>query len=132
MRGAAPTAPTENSPGSLGAMVPSMEINVPKADGPNSYTVSECYEKAAELNGQEVVVRGKVVKVSPMIMGRNWVHIQDGTGNPLKNSHDLVVTTMELPQKESVVVFKGTLHANRDFGAGYKYAVIIEDAVLRE
>ena len=49
----------------------------------------------------------------------------------MDNSHDLVVTTMADPKLDSIVVVEGTLHANKDFGAGYKYKVIIEDAKIK-
>lgn len=124
--------PVGQSPGSLGAIVPSKDIVVEKASGKNSYTVGEFYAKAKELDNSSVSVRGKVVKVSPRIMGKNWVHLQDGTGSPMQNTHDLVLTTQELPELGTIVTFSGTLHANRDFGAGYKYAVIIEDASLKQ
>lgn len=127
-----PSEPTGGSPGSLGAMVPSMDISVAKAQGENSYTVGECYAKAKELDQQQILIRGKVVKVSTMIMGRNWVHIQDGTGSPMENTHDLVITTQATPEEGAVVTFTGTLHANRDFGAGYSYAVIIEEGMLKQ
>ncbi len=65
-------------------------------------------------------------------MGKNWLHIQDGTGNPLKNHHDLVVTTMEEPDKGAIVPVEGTLNYERDFGAGYKYDVIVEDAKIEK
>ena len=119
------------SGGSAGAIVPSKEIKVAKAGGDNAYTVGECFKKAKELNNKKVRVQGKVVKVSRMIMGRNWVHIQDGTGNPMENTHDLVVTTKAEPKLDSVVTVEGTLHANKDFGAGYKYNAIIEDAEIK-
>ncbi len=119
----------EQSAGSVGAVVPSSaDVNVNKATGPNSYSVAECFEQAKELNSKTIRVRGKVMKVSRMIMGKNWVHIQDGTGNPLNNQHDLVVTTEEEPADGTVVTVEGVLSANRDFGAGYKYEVIIENA----
>jgi hypothetical protein len=119
------------SGGSAGAIVPSKEIKVAKASGDNAYTVGECFAKAKELHNKKVRVQGKVVKVSRMIMGRNWVHIQDGTGNPMENTHDLVVTTLAEPKQDSVVTVEGTLHANKDFGAGYKYNAIIEDAEIK-
>lgn len=124
--------PVGQSPGSLGAIVPSKDIVVEKASGSSSYTVGECYSKAKDLDNSSVTVRGKVVKVSPRIMGKNWVHLQDGTGSPMQNTHDLVLTTQDLPELGTIVTFSGTLHANRDFGAGYKYAVIIEDAALKQ
>ncbi len=117
--------------GSTSNIVPSKDIAVEKAQGENAYTVGEIFEKGKNLNNKKVAVRGKVVKVSKMIMGKNWLHIQDGTGNPMQNTHDLVVTTMAEPALDSVVIIEGTLHANKDFGAGYKYDVIIEDADLK-
>ena len=117
--------------GSTSNVVPSKDISVEKAQGENAYTVGEIFEKGKNLNNKKVAVRGKVVKVSKMIMGKNWLHIQDGTGNPMQNTHDLVVTTMAEPALDSVVIIEGTLHANKDFGAGYKYDVIIEDADLK-
>jgi hypothetical protein len=119
------------SGGSMAAIAPSSDVQVEKAEGDNAYTVGELHAKKDELDNQVVVVRGKVVKVSPMIMGKNWIHIQDGTGEAHNNTHDLVVTTMEEPEKDAVVVVEGTLHADRDFGAGYRYNVIIEDAEFK-
>lgn len=135
--GMAPTAQSMGTPpgeapgtstGSSGAIVPLMEVEVEKAEGDNGLLVGDCFEKAAEYDKKTVRVRGKVMKVSHMIMGKNWLHIQDGSGNPMNNSHDLVVTTMDDPAVDTVVTVEGVLHANRDFGAGYRYDVIIEDA----
>ncbi|WP_310599044.1 DNA-binding protein [Desulfobulbus sp.] len=120
------------STGSAGAVVPSSEVNVHKAAGPNSYSVGECFEQGKELNGKTVRVRGKVMKISRMIMGKNWLHIQDGTGNPLKNHHDLVVTTQEDPGEGTVVTIEGKLAADKDFGAGYRYDVLVEDAKIEK
>lgn len=120
------------SAGSAGAVVPSAELNVNKATGPNSFSISECFEQGKELNGKTVRVRGKVMKISRMIMGKNWLHIQDGTGNPLKNQHDLVVTTTEDAEEGKVITIAGTLAYERDFGAGYKYEVIVEDAKIEQ
>jgi hypothetical protein len=119
--------------GSQKAVVPSADVKVEKAAGENSYSVGEIFSKGAELNGQAVVVRGKVMKVSPRIMGRNWIHLQDGTGNPADNTHDLVVTTeLEPDPAWDIITMEGVLAANKDFGSGYTYAVIIEDANLKE
>ena len=119
--------------GSKKAVVELAEIKVDKAPGENSYTVAEIFSKATELNGQTVVIRGKVVKVSPGIMGRNWIHIQDGTGNPEDSTHDLVITTsQEAGADWDIITMEGVLAANKDFGSGYSYAVIIEEASLKE
>lgn len=125
-----PTAisPQQMSGGSTGAVVPFEEHSVEKSTAPNGYTIEEIFSKAEDLSGQKVQVRAKIVKFSPQIMGRNWVHLQDGTGNPMQNTHDLVVTTNETADVGSVVVFEGILSADKDFGAGYKYQAIIEQA----
>lgn len=125
---AAPQAQAAESGGSLGAMAPFAELKVDKATGDNAYTVSEIYSKTAELDTKSVRVQGKVVKFSPMIMGRNWIHLQDGTGDPMSNTHDLVVTTSEQVTVDEVITIEGVLAANKDFGAGYKYVAIVEEA----
>ncbi len=124
-------AATDASGGSLAALVPASNVKVRKAEGANGYTIAELFAKKKELNNKEVRVRGKVMKVSRMIMGKNWVHIQDGTGDALKNTYELVVTTMAVPKTGSIVLVEGVLHTDRDFGAGYRYAVIIENAKIK-
>lgn len=118
------------SGGSGAAIVPFSELKVEKASGDNAYTVGELFEKKAELNGKPVTIRGKVVKVSKNIMGKNWIHIQDGTGDPKENSHDFVVTATSVPEKDQIITASGVLEADKDFGAGYVYAAIIEDATI--
>ena len=117
--------------GSSKAIVPFQELEIAKAEGDNGVTIDEIYSRAEELNGKKILVRGKVLKFSPNIMGKNWIHIQDGTGNPMQNTHDLVVTTNGTAEPESVVLVEGVLSKDKDFGAGYKYLVIIEDAVIK-
>lgn len=126
---AAPAMPAASG-GSSGAVAPLQDVSIQKAQGENGYSVAEVFAKAKELNGKKVRVQGKVVKFNQNIMGKNWVHIQDGTGNPMDNSHDLVFTTDEKVELNSVVTLEGTLAADKDFGAGYKYAVIVEQAAL--
>jgi len=65
-------------------------------------------------------------------MGKNWIHIQDGTGDPTTNTHDLVVTSSAIVEKDTVISLEGVLAAGKDFGAGYRYDVLIEDAVVVE
>ena len=89
-------------------------------------TVGDVYAKKADLNGKPVKVRGKVVKFSPEIMGKNWIHIQDGTGEA--GANDLTVTTSATANTGDTVVISGTLVTDKDFGYGYAYDVIVEDA----
>ena len=114
------------------AQAASDKIKVEKAKGADAYTVSETYEKAAELDKKTVVVRGKVVKVSKGIMGKNWVHLQDGSGDAGKGTNNLVVTSQDVPNVGTVVTAKGILYKDKDFGAGYKYRVIVEEATVKQ
>jgi hypothetical protein len=120
------------SPGSQGATKDkAAKISVTKATGPNAITVAEAYSKSAKLNKKTVVIRGQVVKFSSGIMGKNWIHIQDGTGSETKKTHNLVCTSKTgVGDIGDVVTITGTLIKDRDFGAGYKYPVIIEDAKI--
>jgi len=119
------------SSGSKGNVVTTAEpVKVEKASGENAYTIAEVYEKSTELNQKKVVVRAKVVKASMGIMDKNWLHIQDGTGDTAKGTKDLVVTTGDSAAAGDVVTVSGTLSKDKDFGAGYKYSVIIENAAV--
>jgi hypothetical protein len=89
-------------------------------------SVADIFAKKAELTGKPVKVRGKVVKFSPQIMGKNWIHIQDGTGEA--GSNDLTVTTNTTANVGDTVVISGVLTADKDFGYGYQYSVLVEDA----
>jgi hypothetical protein len=99
---------------------------IQKAAG--GYQVGEIHAKSADLNGKAVKVRGRVVKFSPNIMGTNWVHIQDGSGSG--DTVDLTVTTAEIVAVGDVIVAEGFLAVDKDFGAGYIYARIIEKATV--
>jgi hypothetical protein len=122
------------SGGSDGAKAPAASgpIKVEKAKGTDAYTVSETYEKAGKLDKKPVSVRGKVVKVSKGIMGKNWVHLQDGSGDAGKGTNNLVVTSQDVPKVGDVVTAKGTLYKDKDFGAGYLYKVIVEEATVKQ
>jgi hypothetical protein len=97
---------------------------IAKADG--GMTIAEVYAKRPDLGGKEIAVRGKVVKYTGGVMGRNWIHIQDGTGEA--GSNDLTVTTMTTANLGSTVLVRGVAAVDKDFGAGYFYPVIVEEA----
>lgn len=97
---------------------------VTKADG--GVTIEELYARKSELTGKAVVVRGRVVKYNGGILGRNWIHIQDGTGTG--GTHDLTVTTDDTVSVGDVVLVRGTAAVDRDFGMGYRYDLIVEEA----
>jgi hypothetical protein len=99
---------------------------IPPAEG--GQTVEQVLVGKAALGGRPVVVRGKVVKVNTGIMGKNWLHLQDGTG--AAGTNDLTVTTADVAVVGDVIVARGTLALDKDFGAGYRYAALLEDATL--
>lgn len=106
-------------------------VKVEKAAGANAFTVGEIFAQSAKLHKKTAVVKAKVVKVSSGIMGKNWIHLQDGTGDPKKSTHNLVATSDDLPSAGDVVTIKGTIIKDKDFGSGYKYAVIMEKAKIQ-
>ncbi len=91
--------------------------------------VEEVYAKKADLKDKKVKVIGKVVKVSPAIMGKNWIHIQDGTGDG-ENSDLIFTSVTELPTVGDEVIAEGKLITDKDFGYGYFYEVIVEDSTF--
>ena len=89
-------------------------------------TVAEIYAGRKDLAGEHVTVRGKVVKFLPQIMGKNWLHLRDGSG--VEGTNDLTVTTATTVKVGDVVLASGVVSIDRDFGYGYEYDVILEDA----
>jgi hypothetical protein len=105
-------------------------VKVAKASGPDGRTVAEVVTKRTELKDKTVAIRGKVVKFTGGVMGKNWVHLRDGTGSAADNSNDVVVTTKDETQVGDVVVARGVVRTDVNLGSGYAYAVLIDDAKL--
>lgn len=97
---------------------------ITKATGGKS--VAEIFAERKTLDGKKVLVRGKVVKYMSGIMGKNWLHVKDGTGT--SGSDDLVVTTTVAAKIGDKVLVNGKVASDKDFGSGYRYDVIVEDA----
>jgi hypothetical protein len=104
------------------------EIKVEKATG--GVTIGEVFSKKADLKNTTVKIRGKVTKVNSGIMNTNWIHIQDGTGSA--KEYDLIVTSDDVPAVGDVILVEGLVSVDKDFGAGYKYDVIVEKAKILE
>lgn len=120
-----PELPKDHPP--LGGKTPPAKVDlsgIKKAGG--GRTIAEIYAAKASLAGRPVAVRGRVVKFNGGIMDRNWLHIQDGTGKD--GSNDLTVTTDATAKVGDLVLVKGTVAVDKDFGAGYKYALMLEKA----
>lgn len=101
-------------------------ISVSPAEG--SVSIAQLFASRKDYSGKKIKMKGKVVKVNEEIMGKNWIHIQDGSGSAA--DFDLTITTVEKVKVDDVVTFEGTISLSKDFGAGYFYEVIMEDAKL--
>ena len=122
-----PAAPvmTQDKKGS--SLVGDMEVeNITPVEG--GITVAELFDNKADYAGKTVKVHGKVVKYTSAVMGKNWVHLQDGTVSG--NNFDITITTSEVVNNGDVVTFEGVVVLDKDFGYGYAYEILIEDAKL--
>ena len=108
------------------------DVMTPKAAGADARTVAEAFAQRENLKEKPVVIRGKVVKYNAGILGHNWIHLRDGSGSADQSDNDITVTTDGTTTVGAVVTVRGTLRLNKDFGAGYRSAVIIEDAALQK
>lgn len=91
-------------------------------------TVADVWARRAALAGKQVTIRGKVMKFSAGILGRSWIHLQDGTGAASDGSNDLTITTTTEAKVGDVITATGTVAVDKDLGSGYLYKVIVEDA----
>lgn len=108
------------------------DVKVAKASGPDAKTVAEIVTNRTALKDKTVVVRGKVVKYSPGILGKNWIHLRDGSGSAADNSDDVLVTSKDEARIGDVVLVKGVVHTDTNLGSGYSYKVLIEEATLKK
>ncbi|MDP1817376.1 MAG: GW dipeptide domain-containing protein [Leadbetterella sp.] len=120
-------------PGSNGGMVntPPSDMNFKESKNvPGAIKLSELITQKAKYNGKQVTVSGEIVKANYGIMGKNWYHLQDGTKNGGKIC-DFTITSAENLPLGANVGFEGKLILNKDFGSGYKYDILMEDAKLK-
>ncbi len=132
MAGPAQSDPHGGVPGmgGMGSSALDGPIDVARAESPDGKTVAEIWAEREALDEKVVSVRGKVVKFLPQIMGTNWIHLRDGTGNEADGSHDLTITTDDFVEAGDIVIATGPVRIDHDLGAGYNYKVIIEGATL--
>lgn len=141
LAGATPVAAAGTPPAGggkdLGAMHSGMskavdvgDVKVAKASGADARTVAEIVGKPGELKNKPVVVRAKVVKFTPAILGKNWIHVRDGTGSDADGTNDVLVTSQAEAKVGDVVLIKGIVRTDVDLGSGYAYKVLVEEATL--
>jgi hypothetical protein len=124
MAGLGAAHPHMNAETSAATPDPNAKIEPP----PGGITIAELFKNRDKYAGQTIRVRGRCVKINNMIMNRNWVHLQDDSVKD--GPTDLTVTTTESIQLGSIVAMEGKITLNKDFGAGYKYEIIMEEAHL--
>lgn len=115
----------------IGVPAPAAPVEVgvvARATGTDARTVAETWEQRAALAGKPVAVRGVVVKYLEGVMGKNWIHLQDGSGDAGTGTNDLTVVTLDVARKGETVTIRGTVRTNVDFGMGYQYPVLVEEA----
>jgi len=91
-------------------------------------TIADLYAKKTNFSGKTIKVKGKVTKFSPEIMGKNWIHIQDGTES--NGKFDLTITTALTVKVGDIVSFEGKIALDKDLGYSYFYEVLMEDAKI--
>ncbi len=101
---------------------------VERAKGPGAKTVAELIGQRTQLAGKTVRIHGTVVKSTPGILGKTYLHLRDGSGDAAAGTNDVTVTTAVTPKVGEVVLIEGVVVLDRDIGSGYKFATLVEDA----
>jgi hypothetical protein len=123
--------------GSMGAQMPAksagkvavaMKEGISVAPAENGLSIAKLYGSRNDYAGKKIRMKGQVVKINDEVMGKNWIHIQDGTKDG--ENFDLTITTLDKAAVGDVITFEGTITLKKDFGYGYAYDVIMEDAKL--
>jgi uncharacterized membrane protein YcgQ (UPF0703/DUF1980 family) len=115
---------TGNKPGKV--TLEKQEISVEKTEGVT--TIAQLYSDLNKFKGATIRVKGKVTKVNPSIMNRNWIHLQDGT--EFNGQFDLTITTDQEFQADQIVTVEGKIALDKDFGYGYSYKVLLEEGKI--
>lgn len=113
-----------HAPTAVSAAAELRPIKVPRAPGQAGHTIAELFAQQGGLQDRRVRVRGQVTKVTAGVLGKNFIHLRDGSDA----EHDLVVTTRAETQVGELVTLEGSLRLNVDLGIGYKFVLLLEDA----
>ncbi len=130
--GTAPPAPALAGSHDSAPSVAAAQVVEPIPPPAGGMKIADVWAKRKALGGKVVVVRGKVVKVNNEIMGKNWFHLQDGSGVAKDGTNDLTITSSATVKLGDIVTVSGTLAIDKDFGAGYAYDAIVEDAKVTD
>jgi hypothetical protein len=90
-------------------------------------SLTDLFNDAEKFRNKTIIVKGTVVKINPNILGKNWIHIQDGSKDDDGELHDLTITSEEIFEVDDEITIKGKIILDKNFGAGYIYDVIMEE-----
>ncbi|MDH3380059.1 MAG: hypothetical protein OEQ39_24320 [Gammaproteobacteria bacterium] len=125
-----PDTPMPEGHPSIDGAADVMSADVSVAELKPGQDIAWLYANKDTLAGQQVSLRGQVVKYNDGILGWNFIHIQDGSGDAADGNHDLTVTSKAATAMGETVVLTGTINLNKDFGAGYSFPVLMEGASI--
>ncbi|OFX58044.1 MAG: hypothetical protein A2066_16050 [Bacteroidetes bacterium GWB2_41_8] len=125
-----PIAAKTETPQEMKPVQPTLTMNegISVAPAESGLSIAVLYADRDKYSGKKIKMKGQVVKVNDEVMGKNWIHIQDGTKDG--ENFDLTITTLDKAAVDEVVTFEGTITLKKDFGYGYFYELIMEDAKL--
>ena len=109
-------------------IIPDTELSKGIILAKGAISLHDLFSGRDKLAGKTIILTGKVIKFMPDIMSKNWIHLQDGTS--FNGFNDITITTLEKAKVDEIVTLKGKVVLNKDLGSGYKYDVLIEDAVV--
>jgi hypothetical protein len=95
----------------------------------NGRTVAAIFAHRVALNQKPVRLRATVVKLTDGILGKTYLHLQDGSGSPESRDHDLTATTTEAFELGETVEVEGLLALDQDVGLGYVYDALLTQIV---
>ncbi len=104
------------------------KLNLKLAPLEGSVSIAELFENKNQYAGKKVKIKGQVTKFSAQVMSKNWIHLQDGTD--YDNNFDLTLTSNAEVKVGDIIVLEGIVSIDKDFGYGYFYSLIIENAIL--
>ena len=105
------------------------EVEAVKIEKPaNGISLNELFSDKESFSNKTIIIKGKVVKVNNGIMDKNWIHIIDGT--KFKGDNSLGITTQDTVKVGDIITFKGVIYLNKNFGNGYIYPILMEEAIV--
>lgn len=112
------------------AAIPLERLDISIEAATDGLTISELFSGMKSFDGKKVKIRGQVTKFNAHILDRNWIHIQDGT--EYDGKFDLAITSQAEVATGDVLTFEGKIALDRDFGFGYSYDIIMEEASVTD